>query len=125
MPIKSTTLVNEGSSPQVQFILTDFDGSTGVPNTDVSTATFTLKDLRTGAVINSRSAIDVTNGNNGATHDANGNFSITLASADTEILSNSKSIEEEKHIALFIFTKTDGSVLKEEIWLTIQNLGTV
>jgi hypothetical protein len=122
MPIKVTTEINESASVRIQTVVTDFNGTTGVDTADISTATMTITDLRTGVTINSRSAIDVSNGNNGATHDASGNFSITLASADMAINSNSKSIDEEIRVVLFIFTKTDGTVLPEELWLTVKNL---
>ena len=102
MPLRITKTVNEGNSCQLTFQVTDYSGITGIPGGSMSTATYTLKDKKTGIVINSRQDADVK-----SSFDINGNFSYALTGADNVIVNDQfrkKEGDIEEH--LFVLSVT-------------------
>lgn len=61
--LPSHRVINEGSSASYTAFLCDADGI-AIPLVDISAMTLTLKDVATGAVINSRNAHNILNTNN-------------------------------------------------------------
>ena len=99
MAIELTTEAIEDSSSLLSFTWKDYDG-TGIAATDITTATMTLINRDTAAVINSRSAVDVSSYFN-----ESGEFSMTLAAADNPIV-GTPDIGYEWHIATFVLAAT-------------------
>ena len=122
MPIKFTQTVNEGSSCRLQFQLVDFDG-TGISSSNITTATFTLRNQKGGAIINERNSVDVK-----SDFDTSGNFSRILNNLDNDIQDANLYLDKdnyEVHVAIFEIVATSGGNevhLTEEIWIKVVSL---
>lgn len=117
--ISTAYKVNEGSSCRISFTLQDYDG-TAIADTNISAATFTLKNKDDGVVINSRSAVDVKSYFNGS-----GEFSMLLNATDNAIQETASTKAHETHVASFSITATVATAaftLKEEIWINVVRL---
>ena len=124
MPIKKSTtgrpiISNEESSFRLKFDITDDDGT---KITTVNSMTMTIKDRRTGKVINSRDAIDV------SAYETAGSFNFLLTADDNPIYSEAGTMlsdtTEETHIITFVITAVSGSdtlQLTENVWLQVIN----
>lgn len=115
-------MVNEGSSCRLTFKLVDLDGI-GISVANITTATFSLKNKRTGTVINSRTDVDIK-----SNFDSGGNFSFILNNLDNDIVDHNIYLDKdgsETHIACFDILAVSGSnnlYLKEEIWVKVISL---
>lgn len=122
MPLKITTRVNEGSSCKLEFTLTDYNGN-GVSSANMSAATYTLKDTRTGDVINSRTDVNVL-----SYFDTSGNFSYILTASDNIIYNaNRKKHKKDYESHLFVVDVTaevNGEVvsLQESIEILVSEI---
>lgn len=122
MPVKPTTRVNQNSSCRIKFELVDFDDS-GIGVAVINTATFDLKDQRTGDTINGHVDTNVK-----TKFDSNGNFAHVLVAADNPIKLTGKKIKFETHVmTIKISANSGGDVIDliEEIWIEVVNLDTI
>lgn len=71
------------------------------------TLTLTLYDAATKGVINTRTTVNVLD-TNGGTVSAEGELEFELLPADNVIVTKSRSVHRERHIALFEFTWASG-----------------
>lgn len=118
MPLKINSPVNQDSTCKLEFQLVDFDG-VGIGASNITTATMSLYDRDSGAIINSRTNVNVK-----PFFDGSGNFSFTLTNLDN-VLVNENSRGPEVHLAIFTITCTVGAeavVLKETIEILVNNL---
>lgn len=93
-----------GDTDTITIPVTHGDGGSNVLLSEISTVTFTLKDLASGTVVNSRSAQSVLNLNNWTI--ANGSLAWSIQAADTTLLSSANS--EETHRGELMLTLSDG-----------------
>lgn len=119
MPIQPTDTINENSSAQITFTVTEGDLTTVIPVSSIDTATYTLKNKHNDVVINSRTSISFKSGITEA-----GVATINLGPLDSPIISKSNRLKEEIHImTISIVTNTSPVLtLTEELWLTVLNL---
>ena len=120
----------EGCSSVYEGDLVDVDGTTPIPLSAISTITLTLynADVRepsptTGNIINSRNQQNVKNANDVTIHNTSGHITWNMSGLDNPIIDETKSTE--KHIALFEFTYTSGSVQKDgkhKVEIRVENL---
>ena len=102
--------------------MVDFDG-TGISNTNITTATFTLRNQKDGAIINSRDTVDVKSDFN-----TSGNFTYVLNNLDNDIQDANLYLDKnnyEVHVMVFEILATSGGnnvYLSEEIWIKIISL---
>lgn len=96
--------IDAGTTGEARYTLRDNDGAV-IPVASLSTLTMTLRDAKSGSIVNSRSAQDVLN-TNGVTVDSSGALVWTIAVADTTLLDSS--LESEEHVAEFLFVTTGG-----------------
>lgn len=118
MPIVPTTSVNEGSSCLISFILKDYD-ETAISKSSITTATMTLFDKDTQAVINTQEDIDVKDGFSAE----GGTFIWELVAASNPIVDAAQGTET--HIALFEIASTVGTYsisTTEEVYIKVINL---
>jgi len=97
--------IAEGSTPIYRATLQDEDG-TAIPLADIDSMTLTLKDVRTGQAINSRSAQDVLNTNGVTIHATSGLLTWQMEEEDTPIIGSAhpKPNQVEQHKAIFRWT---------------------
>ena len=111
--------VAEGTSCVLSFVVQDEDG-VALADTDLTTLTVTLYNKATGAIINSRTDVDILNDNNG-TVDGSGNGTWKALPADNPILATGRSREE--HVAYFEWTWNAGADAGgHEVIFTVVNL---
>ena len=127
MPIKLTTTVNEETSCRITFQLVQYDGTTGIASTDLTSAKMWLHDRRTGTVINNRDGVTGDCGDMRPYFNATGNFSFDLTSADNIIFDNTrrkKNTNEEHIMTLQIVSSVSGTVisLTESISILVKNV---
>jgi len=116
-PVNERTTAKYTTDP-----LVDEDGVV-IPGTLVASATLTLYDQRTGAIINSRNQQNVNNANNVTIADT-GILSWVLQPADNAIV-NSK-LAQEVHVAVFDLRWDAGSSRSlHEVKILVNNIGKV
>lgn len=114
-------VIKQGSNSIVGFSagdLKDVNGTT-VTSDLIESATLTLSDLQTQAVINGRQDVDV------KTYlDSEGNFSFELLPADNVVVSEDSNVRFEYHVVTlkFVSIAPDSRSLNFEIWIVVQNL---
>lgn len=101
-------LLRAGDTDIVSLTATHGDGGSAILLSEISAATFTLKDQESGGVINSRSAQNVLNTNNWTVHATSGLITWNIQPADTTLVDDA--LEQETHRGEFILTLTDGQV---------------
>jgi hypothetical protein len=114
--------INERTSARYTATLTDETGAP-IDGTALDTATLTLYDVATEAVINSRSAQNVKN-TNGVTISALGALVWVLSPADNAIVGTGAI---ENHVALFTFTwgGTGAKACTHDVTIRVRNLAFV
>jgi hypothetical protein len=119
--MRGSVRINEGSTGKITGTIVDASEA-GVAGDELTSATYTLYDYVTGAIINGRENIDVLNAN-GATISSSpgteGYFVIPLSAADNVILNSSRPSEE--HVALLKFT-APGVAGSSEIKFAVRNV---
>ena len=113
--------VPEGSSRLYSAVLVDHTQQPIQPASVVSIA-LTLRDLRTGAVVNGRENQNVKNAN-GGTLAADGVFTMLFGPADTAMLDGATG-ERHKRRATFKVVSTQGAE-NHEVTFVVQNLDDV
>lgn len=110
--------VAEETTALITATLTDeFDNPISVAGLD--SAKFTLYDAVTGAIINSRTDVNVL-----ANIDTAGKLTLTLTPADTALLSQSNS--RERRVAYFEWVyANDTKIGRHEVRFTVQNMDKV
>jgi hypothetical protein len=112
--------VNEGA--QKDYIATLLDkAGTAVPLASLTDITLTLKDVATGAIVNSRDAQSQKNAGNGTYHATSGLFTMSFQPDDAAIV-NASSISEKK-IATFLATWSGGGQHQWDVIVKVKNLG--
>lgn len=96
--------IDAGTTGEARYTLRDNDGAV-IPSANLSTLTLTLRDARSGSIVNSRNAQDALN-LNGVTVNSSGALVWTIGTADTTLLNSA--LESEEHIAEFVFTTSAG-----------------
>ena len=99
--------------------MVDYDG-TAIPVSSIDTATFTLRDKKSGDVINSQLNVNVA-----SLFDGQGWLTMTLSATDNAIQSIKDTKVEEIHSAIFVVNATVNSIavsLTEEIQVRVVNL---
>lgn len=113
----------EGSSGQVQGLITEEDGVTVIPVGTLTALTLTLyADDAAKTIINGRNAQSIL-GVNGGSVDGLGELTLTLAPADNAILDTD--LPFERHIALLQWEWGTGKKGKFELVLIVRNLAKV
>lgn len=108
--------IPEGCTRKYSATLTDLDGNALLP-AQVTSIKFSLRDHRTGALINARYRVEVLN-QNGGTLDANGVFSMVLTAADT---ATTGTASLQKRRAIFEVAYNAG-VENHEVYFYVENL---
>lgn len=122
MPLKVTQTVNEGTSAQITFTITDYN-DTPIPGGSIDTATWGLTNKSGLEVINSRTDVDFK-----SSITAGGVATINLSAADNPIVDsrirNKRDATEEHLLTLSITATVSGTpiALKESILITVKNL---
>jgi hypothetical protein len=119
IPIEVSGDVPQGNTCLLYFILYDYDGTTPVSVDNIITATMTLYDHSSGAVINSRTNVNVKGSFN-----QTGIFSHLLTADDNQIQAQNEKLTYEKHVAVLTVAATgatDAITFKREFWITIIN----
>lgn len=113
------TLTSDGST--VTFL--DKDGSP-IPLTSMVSITATMIETITGNTVNSRTAQDVMNANNGTYHATSGLFTLDLQPGDTAIVNTNLPIGgiEIHRLTLTFVWDSSAEQLSIEILLKIRNL---
>jgi hypothetical protein len=116
-PVNERTTAKYTTDP-----LTDEDGAV-IAGSTMTTATLTLYDQKTGAIINSRNQQNVNNANNVTIADT-GIVSWTLMPADNAIVNGR--LSQEMHVAVFDF-RWDGGTSRSvhEVKILVNNVGKV
>ena len=96
--------IDAGTTGEARYTLRDNDGAV-IPSASLSTLTLTLRDAKSGSIVNSRNAQDVLN-TNGVTVNSSGALVWTIAIADTTLLDST--LESEEHVGEFLFVTTGG-----------------
>lgn len=96
--------IDAGTTGEARYTLRDNDGAV-IPVANLSALTLTLRDAKSGSIVNSRNAQSVLNAN-GVTVNSSGALVWTIAIADTTLLD--ASLESEEHVAEFLFTTSAG-----------------
>ena len=111
------TKAKENSSCEVEFLCKD-ENKVIIPGSTLSTATWTLKDRKSGDTINSRTAVNFI-----SNVDENGLATIALTALDNPIINAApgKRMQEEIHIMTVNFTAPGGVALTEEIFIRVEN----
>lgn len=112
--------VNEGSSAVYRCTFTS-DGA-AINSASVSAITATLRDLGTGAVINSRTAQSVL-GANGGTLAAAGAFALVLTAADNRAAADNSTRLQPRRLTLIVTFST--GTLTHEVVYHVQALADV
>lgn len=128
MPLEITsTQVNEGSTCKIEFQLLDYNEN-GVAQTNITAATFTLKDRRTSSVINNRDGVNNGSDDVISNFDSSGNFSLTLVAADNVICAanrNRRRVQFETHVfTIYVAATVDSEdiVIQESIEIKVADL---
>jgi len=94
-----------------------------IPAAQIGTLTLTLYNKKTGAIVNSRTDVNILNANGGAV-DASGNLSFLFTPADMAILDTT--VQSEIRVGLFEWTYGGGAKEgRHEIEFAVRNLGKV
>lgn len=96
--------IDAGTTGEARYTLRDNDGAV-IPVASLSALTLTLRDAKSGSIVNSRNAQNVLN-TNGVTVNSSGALVWTVATADTTLLDST--LESEEHVGEFLFTTTGG-----------------
>jgi len=96
--------LDAGTTGEARYTLLDNAGAV-IPVANLSALTMTLRDARSGSIVNSRSAQNVLN-SNGVTVNSSGALVWTIAILDTTLLD--ATLESEEHAAEILFTTTSG-----------------
>lgn len=94
------------------------DNETPIPGSGLTTMVYTLYDPRSGAIINSRTAVDCK-----SSVDAQGNLALLLETADTTLLSTVSA--RERRVVLFEWTYPTSKVGHHEVRFVVANLAKV
>lgn len=112
--------LKEKETGRYSFTLKD-EAGVAVAAASLTSATLTLYEPESGAIVNSRNAQNVLNLNN-VTIDSNGGVAWTIQSADVTLLDATRGTEV--HRALFFFSWSGGTKGKpHEVDLVLENLG--
>lgn len=114
-----TQAIPEGSTRKYVAQLLDMDGN-AVQSGSVLSIKFSLRDARSGNVLNSRHRVDVRNANGGTLTSA-GVFSMVFNEADTVSVGGAR---YQKRRALFEVTFTFGTE-NHEVYFYVQNLANI
>lgn len=110
--------IPEKVSVQIAALIHD-EKNVGIPAANLTTLVFTLYDLASESIINSRTAVNILNTGGGVV-DTSGNLTLTLTPNDGVILGTS---DLEKHLVLLEWTYNSGSKAgRGEVELSIKNL---
>lgn len=112
--------VNEGSTVKYTAYLKD-NANVLVPLVSLTSLVLTLKNVSDGSVVNSRTAQDVKNVNDGTYHATSGLFTMQFQTDDAVIVNESARID--KHIATFKAVVSGGDELQWDVILKVKNLG--
>src|SRR5687768_4687906 len=122
MPTEATrhnVACRAGETPAVEVTLLDEDGA-AVPLAGLSTLTLTYTDTASALVINSRTAQNVKNANNGTFHATSGLFRWDMQAADTALPSGETQAE---YVGVLTVTTSGGKVRFFRIFVTISEAG--
>lgn len=117
--------VHERQSGRIRFTLKDELGA-AVPSAVFTTATLTLYNVNTRALINplGRPADqNVLNANNVTVHATSGEWTWDMQPTDNAILDEAQVLE--RHVALFEFAWGSGKQFRHEVILNVKNLAHV
>ena len=115
-------IVLERATARYDAVIKDEDG-VAVPAAQIGALTLTLYNKKTGAIVNSRSDVDILNANGGAV-DSAGNLSFLFTPADMAIVDSTQ--QSEVRVGLFEWTYGGGAKEgRHEIEVTVKNLGRV
>jgi len=103
-------------------VIKDEEGAV-IPAAQIGTLTLTLYNKKTGAIVNSRTDVNILNAN-GGTVDASGNLSFLFTPADMAIIDTT--LASEIRIGLFEWTYGGGAKEgRHEIEFSVRNLNKV
>jgi len=118
-----TKIFAEAKTAEITATITKKDGVTPVPLASLVTVTLTLFVEKSGAIINSRNAVDIKNANGGTVHATSGLLTLLLSPLDMAVLLTGQRFET--HIALIEWTYDTVEAGGQEIAFTIQNFAKV
>ncbi|MCL4848763.1 MAG: hypothetical protein KJ066_19615 [Acidobacteria bacterium] len=114
--------INEGSSAQYACTFTDQAG-VAITSGAISAIRCTLRDDRTGQIVNGRDAQPVLNANGGVLA-SDGAFALTLGPADTALVSETPT--RTPHLRRLTFEVTfDAGVITHEVRFYLRPLGDI
>jgi len=123
----AAAVVQEGESCNLRLVPTDIDGA-AILKANLITLTFTLFDLATSAVVNSRNAQNVLDANDG-TVDTAGVLTMRLGPLDTVIVGTVANNAKQVRCVQLAWTFNDGVAVRtgksDPLGFHVQNLATV
>lgn len=123
---KEELTINEETSAVYKAVLTD--GETGEPISlsDIESLTLTLRDVRSGEIINNRENQDVLNDNDVIVHVTSGLLTWSIQREDNIIANPSiKNRKLEEHEAIFNLSLTNGAGCNHRLRLYIEQFTNV